>query len=95
MIYIHARTKNIQLEFGLIIIQTLSCHEQRLCRTRMALPPIRITYKKELNDYPEELFIKNNQNFESHIYSFGAMPKDLYKVNDEVKDERINLSSKS
>lgn len=85
--YLYARAKNLHWNWN--YSNPDGTPEQRYRRTKMARSLAELRAKKELNDYPEETFIKNNQDFEAHIYTFGAIPKDLYKVSDEVKDEKI------
>ncbi len=89
--YINARARNIHFNWK------YNHHNGNgYRRTKMARGLARLKAIKELAGYPEEVFLKNNQEFVPNIYFFGSLPKDLEKLNEEtyefeIKEEKITV----
>jgi hypothetical protein len=46
--------------------------------------------KKELENYPECVFINNQQVYEANIHKLGYLPKDLERINDITAEFEVN-----
>lgn len=73
--YIYARAKNIHYNWK--YENWDGTPHQRYLRTKMAHKLSEIQAKMEIDTYPCENFLPNNQDFAAHTYSFGFIPDDL------------------
>ncbi len=88
--YIHARSRNML--FNWPYSDESGSLGQRLKRTKMAMRLSVIRAERELNSYPIETFIHNQQTYTIPVYDFGIMPTDLKKLSDEPAPKEKPLS---